>query len=116
MKRFLCLVAVLFIIGSVGCKQNSDSKSKEKEKVLSGTKTVEQIQNTEEEWKNLSKFLTDNSPFREAGDGIFIYFEKDGILYSKGFSNGENEKQKSSWEIEQPGKCLSVCFLFFKEF
>ncbi|HPA63173.1 MAG TPA: hypothetical protein PLH15_09040 [Spirochaetota bacterium] len=111
MKRFMYSGAVLLIIASIGCKQNSDSISNEKWKETSETKTVEQIQNTEEEWKKLSKFLTDNSPFREAGDGIFIYFEKDGILYSKGFSNSEKEKHKSSWEIDQPGKCLFLHIL-----
>ena len=78
MRYFLISILTLLMISSFACKQNADQKIKENDKKVSEAKLVsnEIIQNTDQDWKTISRFLIDNSPFRECGDGIFIYFEK----------------------------------------
>ncbi len=64
------------------------------------------INNTDEDWVNVVSVLTMESPFRDSGDGIFIYFIKGGILYSKGFNNSDKELQEGYWRVDKTEKSI----------
>lgn len=116
--KVLELSFLLIVITCLNCKReevNSRDKIGAKNEVSTTNKktintevsTVKKIiNNTEEDWVNVVSVLTMESPFRDSGDGIFIYFMKGGILYSKGFNNSDKERQEGYWRVDKTEKSI----------